>query len=450
MVYRVYVEKKPGFDHEAAALYDELRSFLGIGALEGVRILNRYDVENIDAALFEKAVSNVFSEPMLDAVSRDLPEYTGTIFAAEYLPGQFDQRADSAAQCVQLLAQVERPVVRTATVYILSGELSAADIEAVKRHVINPVERREASLAPVETLKTKYAIPTTVETMTGFIDYTPEQLSAFIRKYGLAMDAADIAFCQDYFRSERRDPTLTEIRMIDTYWSDHCRHTTFLTELDEVSFEDPDVARAWERYMDARRELGRDKPVCLMDIATIGAKVLKKRGLLTDLDESEEINACTIRMDVDVKGERQKWLLLFKNETHNHPTEIEPFGGAATCIGGAIRDPLSGRGYVYQAMRVTGAADPTRSVDETIPGKLPQRQLVTTAAAGYSSYGNQIGLATGLVEEIYHDGYAAKRMEIGAVIGAVPADAVHDVKVPFMWTSTLSTHRSCNYCGYPK
>ena len=424
MVYRVYVEKKPGFDHEAAALYDELKSFLGISALEGVRILNRYDVENIDAALFEQAVANVFSEPMLDTVSYELPEYTGAIFAAEYLPGQFDQRADSAAQCVQLLRQVERPDVRTATVYILAGELSAADVEAVKKHVINPVERREASLAPVETLKAKYAVPTTVETMTGFIDYAPEQLSDFIRKYGLAMDEADIAFCQDYFRGERRDPTLTEIRMIDTYWSDHCRHTTFLTELGDVSFEDADVERAWRRYMDARAELGRDKPVCLMDIATIGAKVLKKRGVLTDLDESEEINACTVKMDVSVKGEKQKWLLLFKNETHNHPTEIEPFGGAATCIGGAIRDPLSGRGYVYQAMRVTGAADPTRSVSETIPGKLPQRQLVTTAAAGYSSYGNQIGLATGLVEEIYHDGYAAKRMEIGAVIGAVPADAV--------------------------
>ena len=424
MVYRVYAEKKPGYDHEAAALYEELKSFLGIGGLTGVRILNRYDVENIEPALFEQAVSNVFSEPMVDNVYREMPEYTGAIFAAEYLPGQFDQRADSAAQCVQLLAQCERPDVRTATVYILSGELSEDDIGRVKKHVINPVERREASLAPVDTLKTAYAIPTTVKTMEGFIDYTPAQLQDFIKQYGLAMDAADIAFCQRYFRGERRDPTLTEIRMIDTYWSDHCRHTTFLTELGNVTFEDADVAAAWQRYLDARDEVNRAKPVCLMDVATIGAKVLKARGLLTDLDESEEINACTIRMDVDVHGESQKWLLLFKNETHNHPTEIEPFGGAATCIGGAIRDPLSGRGYVYQAMRVTGAADPTRSVEETIPGKLPQRQLVTTAAAGYSSYGNQIGLATGLVEEIYHDGYAAKRMEIGAVIGAVPASAV--------------------------
>ena len=424
MVYRVYVEKKPGFDHEAAALFGELTSFLGIRGLTGVRILNRYDVENLDAALFEKAVPNVFSEPMVDVVTRDMPEYTGTVFAAEYLPGQFDQRADSAAQCIQLLEQVERPDVRTATVYILEGALSEADVAAVKRHVINPVERREASLKPVDTLKTAFAIPETVETMVGFIDYTPAQLADFIRRYGLAMDAADIAFCQEYFRSERRDPTLTEIRMIDTYWSDHCRHTTFLTELGDVTFEDADVEKAYRRYLSVRKELGRTKPVCLMDVATIGAKYLKEKGVLTDLDESDEINACTIKMDVDVNGEKQKWLLLFKNETHNHPTEIEPFGGAATCIGGAIRDPLSGRGYVYQAMRVTGAADPTRSVDQTIKGKLPQRQLVTTAAAGYSAYGNQIGLATGLVEEIYHDGYAAKRMEIGAVVGAAPAEQV--------------------------
>ncbi len=448
MVYRVYAEKKPGFDHEAAALYEELKSFLGIEGLRGVRILNRYDVENIDAALFEKAVPSVFSEPMVDEVYRELPPYDGAIFAAEYLPGQFDQRADSAAQCVQLLAQVERPDVRTATVYILAGALSDADIEAVKKHVINPVERREASLDEVRTLKTNYAIPTTVQTMTGFIDYTEEQLKDFIRQYGLAMDAADIAFCQDYFQREHRDPTLTEIRMIDTYWSDHCRHTTFLTELGSVTFEDRDVEAAYERYLAARAEIGRKKPVCLMDIATIGAKVLKQRGLLNDMDESDEINACTIKMDVDVDGETQKWLLLFKNETHNHPTEIEPFGGAATCIGGAIRDPLSGRGYVYQAMRVTGAADPTRSVTETIPGKLPQRQLVTTAAAGYSSYGNQIGLATGLVEEIYHDGYAAKRMEIGAVVGAVPADVVRrEVPAPGDVVILLGGRTGRDGCG---
>ena len=424
MVYRIYVEKKPGYDHEAAALYGELKSFLGISGLTGVRLLNRYDVENLDAATFEQAVSNVFSEPMVDGVSRELPEFDGRIFAAEYLPGQFDQRADSAAQCIQLMAGCERPDVRTATVYLLSGALSDGDLEAVKRHVINPVERREASLDPVDTLKTAYDLPETVETLSGFIDLDADSLTGLIARYGLAMDASDIAFCQRYFRSERRDPTLTELRMIDTYWSDHCRHTTFLTELGEVTFEDPDVENAYRRYLSARAEIGRTKPVCLMDIATVGAKVLKARGLLTDLDESDEINACTIKMDVDVNGERQKWLLLFKNETHNHPTEIEPFGGAATCIGGAIRDPLSGRAYVYQAMRVTGAADPTRPVSQTLRGKLPQRQLVTTAAAGYSAYGNQIGLATGLVDEIYHDGYAAKRMEIGAVIGAAPAASV--------------------------
>ena len=448
MVYRVYVEKKPGFDHEASALYNELKSFLGIAGLTGVRILNRYDVENIDAALFEQAVPNVFSEPMLDEVYRGMPEYAGAIFAAEYLPGQFDQRADSAAQCIQLLARCDRPDVRTATVYILSGALSAEDIAAVKKHVINPVERREASLAPVDTLKTVFSIPETVETMAGFIGYTPAQLCECIRRFGLAMDAADIAFCQKYFQGEGRNPTLTEIRMIDTYWSDHCRHTTFLTELGEVTFEDPDVEAAYARYLALRDEIHRTKPMCLMDIATIGAKVLKQRGVLTDLDESDEINACTIRMDVDVHGEKQKWLLLFKNETHNHPTEIEPFGGAATCIGGAIRDPLSGRGYVYQAMCVTGAADPIRSVAETIPGKLPQRQLVTTAAAGYSSYGNQIGLATGLVEEIYHDGYAAKRMEIGAVVGAAPADQVRrEVPAPGDVVILLGGRTGRDGCG---
>ena len=448
MVYRVYVEKKPGFDHEASALYSELKSFLGIGGLTGVRILNRYDVENLDADLFEKAVPNVFSEPMVDTVTRELPEYSGVVFAAEYLPGQFDQRADSAAQCIQLLEQVERPDVRTATVYILEGSLTEHDVAAVKHHVINPVERREASLSPVETLKTVFAIPETVETMAGFIGYSEAELKDFIKKYGLAMDAADIAFCQEYFKSERRDPTLTEIRMIDTYWSDHCRHTTFLTELGNVTFEDADVEAAYRRYLALRSEINRTKPVCLMDIATIGAKVLKARGILTDLDESEEINACTIKMDVDVHGERQKWLLLFKNETHNHPTEIEPFGGAATCIGGAIRDPLSGRGYVYQAMRVTGAADPTRPVEATIRGKLPQRQLVTTAAAGYSSYGNQIGLATGLVEEIYHDGYAAKRMEIGAVVGAAPADQVRrEVPAPGDIVILLGGRTGRDGCG---
>ena len=448
MVYRVYVEKKQGYDHEAAALCEEIRSFLGIESLRGLRLLNRYDVEQIDRALFERAVSNVFSEPMVDEVYDHLPEGGDLVFAAEYLPGQFDQRADSAAQCIQLLAQVERPRVRTAIVYLLEGDLTDSQVAAIKRHVINPVERREASLDRPSTLEMTYVIPTRVETIAGFTGYSGEALSDFIRQYGLAMDQADIAFCQQYFREEGRDPTLTEIRMIDTYWSDHCRHTTFLTELGEVSFEDGEVARAYDRYLKVRASLNRTKPVCLMDIATIGAKYLKAQGLLKDLDESDEVNACTIKLDVKVKGETQKWLLLFKNETHNHPTEIEPFGGAATCIGGAIRDPLSGRGYVYQAMRVTGAADPTRRMDETIPGKLPQRQLVTTAAAGYSSYGNQIGLATGLVEEIYHDGYAAKRMEIGAVIGAVPAAQVRrEIPMPGDVVVLLGGRTGRDGCG---
>ena len=387
-------------------------------------MLNRYDVEGLDEAVFRRAVWGVFAEPQLDDVYAELPGGADFVLAAEYLPGQFDQRADSAAQCVQLMAQCERPAVRTATVYLMEGALSAADMEKIRRHVINPVERREASLARVDSLEMRYEVPARVPVLDGFRSMDDGEAAALIPSYGLAMDAADIAFCRDYFRSVDRDPTLTELRLLDTYWSDHCRHTTFLTELTDVAFEDADAEAAYRRYLGLRAELGRTKPVTLMDVATIGAKVLVKRGALTDLDESDEINACTIKVKVRVGGERQDWLLLFKNETHNHPTEIEPFGGAATCIGGAIRDPLSGRAYVYQAMRVTGAADPTRPVEETIPGKLPQRRLVTTAAAGYSSYGNQIGLATGLVEEIYHPGYAAKRMEIGAVIGAAPAQNV--------------------------
>ncbi len=309
-------------------------------------------------------------------------------------------------------------------VYVFTGEINDEQKSAIRSYLINPVEKREASLDTVDTLKMHYDLPETVATLTGFIDADEEVLRGMLKKYGLAMDFNDLAFCQQYFRSEHRDPTMTELRVIDTYWSDHCRHTTFLTQLTNVSFEDADVEAAWQRYLNARAEIGRTKPVTLMDVGTIGAKVLASRGLLTDLDESDEINACTIKMEAVVDGEKQDWLLLFKNETHNHPTEIEPFGGAATCIGGAIRDPLSGRAYVYQAMRVTGAADPTRPIEKTLKGKLPQKQLVTGAAAGYSSYGNQIGLATGLVDEIYHDGYAAKRMEIGAVIGAAPAENV--------------------------
>lgn len=424
MVYRVYVEKKKALAHEAKALLSDAVTFLGIKSLKDVRVINRYDVENIDEELFHYAVSTVLSEPQLDTVSTKPDTDGAAVLAVEYLPGQFDQRADSAAQCIQILSQGERPTIRSAKVYLLYGELSEDDIEKIKHYVINPVEAREASLDQPETLETAYEVPEKVNVLDGFTAYGENELKEFIRTYGLAMDLGDITFCRDYFKSEHRDPTITEIRMIDTYWSDHCRHTTFSTIIDGVSFEDPLLQSAYEEYLDVRRGLSRTKPVCLMDMATIAVKYLKAEGKLDKLDESEEINACTVKINVTVDGKDEPWLLLFKNETHNHPTEIEPFGGAATCIGGAIRDPLSGRSYVYGAMRLTGAADPTVSLDQTIPGKLPQRKLVTTAAAGYSSYGNQIGLATGIVDEIYHPGYAAKRMEIGAVIAAAPEENV--------------------------
>ncbi len=424
MVYRVYVEKKPGLDNEARTLLNDARGLLGIKGLEHVRLFNRYDAENISKELFRYAIRTVFSEPQLDKASAGIDCGDAFVFAVEYLPGQFDQRADSAAQCIQIISQGERPLIRSAKVYALYGALSAQEIAEIKKYVINPVEAREASLDLPETLAVKYAIPETVATLEGFNGLDRAGLEAFVRDYGLAMDTDDIAFCQGYFRSEGREPTITEIRVLDTYWSDHCRHTTFNTVIDEVRFEDAMLQKAYDDYLATREALGRTKPVCLMDLGTIAAKALKKAGKLSKLDESEEINACTVKIDVTVDGVKEPWLLLFKNETHNHPTEIEPFGGAATCIGGAIRDPLSGRSYVYGAMRVTGAADPLKPVSETIPGKLPQRKLVTTAAAGYSSYGNQIGLATGIVDELYHPGYAAKRMEIGAVIAAAPAENV--------------------------
>ena len=424
MVYRVYVEKKKELAHEAKALLSDATTLLGIKALTDVRVINRYDAENITEELFQYAKGTVFSEPQLDIVTDEVDLSGAYAFAVEFLPGQFDQRADSAAQCIQIISCLDRPLVRTAKIYALYGELSEQEINEIKKYVINPVESREASFEKYETLKANYEIPTTVKTLDGFIDLDRAALEQFVKDYGLAMDADDIAFCQDYFKSESRNPTITEIRMIDTYWSDHCRHTTFLTVIDSVKFEDKLLQKAYDEYIRVRKELGRTKPICLMDIATVAVKYLKAQGKLDKLDESEEINACTVKIDIDVDGKSEPWLLLFKNETHNHPTEIEPFGGAATCIGGAIRDPLSGRAYVYGAMRVTGAADPLKPVNETIKGKLPQRKIVTTAAAGYSSYGNQIGLATGIVDEIYHPGYAAKRMEIGAVIAAAPAENV--------------------------
>ena len=424
MVYRIFVEKKPGLDNEARELLNDANTLLGITGLKKVRLLNRYDAEDMDPELFQRAVKTVFSEPQLDIASEEADTEGAAVFAVEYLPGQFDQRADSAAQCIQFISRGERPLIRSARLYMLYGDLTEKEIAEIKKYVINPVEAREASLEKPETLKTEYAVPTEVAVLDGFTELDRAGLESFVAKYGLAMDTDDIAFCQQYFRQEKRNPTITEIRMLDTYWSDHCRHTTFLTEIDSVSFEDPLLEKAYRDYLDTRKALGRTKPVCLMDVATLAVRALKARGKLPRLDESEEINACTVKIEVEADGKKEPWLLLFKNETHNHPTEIEPFGGAATCIGGAIRDPLSGRAYVYAAMRVTGAADPTVPVSETIPGKLPQRKLVTTAAAGYASYGNQIGLATGIVDEIYHPGYAAKRMEIGAVIAAAPAENV--------------------------
>ena len=427
MVYRIYVEKKPQFAVDGGAVLADLNVALGIKTVENVRIINRYDCEKLPKENFEAAVPTVFSEPPVDEVYYELPKPAADerMFAVEFLPGQFDQRADSAAQCIQMLCPGERPVVKYAKIYVLKGKISDDEFARIKHYLINAVESRECGFDKYDTLEVKYTIPTSVETLTGFINKTDAELADFVIHYGLAMDNDDIKFCQDYFKSEHRDPTITEIRMIDTYWSDHCRHTTFGTIIDNADIKPSYIADTYAEYKADRHQLGRDnKPLCLMDIATLAAKKLKKDGILKDLDESEEINACSVRIKVDVDGKDEDWLLMFKNETHNHPTEIEPFGGAATCLGGAIRDPLSGRSYVYQAMRVTGASDPLLPVEKTIKGKLPPRKITTTAAAGYSSYGNQIGLATGHVAEIYHPGYMAKRMEIGAVIGAAPAENV--------------------------
>ena len=427
MVYRIYVEKKKELAHEAASLMSDISGLLGICGIKSVRIFNRYDVENITPELFDYAVKTVFSEPQLDITSTSLPTDADRLFAVEYLPGQFDQRADSAAQCIQIISGGERPIVRSAKVYALYGELADGDLDAIRAHIINKVESREASLDLPASLETKHSAPERVATIEGFTKMDEGELSALLDDLGLAMDLDDLKFLQNYFNdSEHRDPTITEIRVVDTYWSDHCRHTTFSTHIDDVKIDDAAVQAAYERYLKARVEVygeerAAKRPQTLMDIATIGAKVLKKRGLLPELDESEEINACSIHVNAKVDGRNEDWLLMFKNETHNHPTEIEPFGGAATCIGGCIRDPLSGRAYVHQAMRVTGAGDPRTPLSETVPGKLPQRTICRTAAAGYSSYGNQIGLATGHVAELYHDGFVAKRLECGAVVAAVPA-----------------------------
>ena len=421
----LYVERNADNRQKERSLTKDLCENLRLPGLKNVRAVKRYFVEGLDDASFALAKDTIFSEPQTDVVS-DVLEYgpADRVFAVEYLPGQFDQRADSCSQCIQMLTGKERPAVRSADVYILEGEVTESDVERIKKYIINPVESREASFDIPETLDEKYEIPTTVPTVIGFTKLDRSGYTDFIKTYGLAMDEGDVEFCQNYFREEEgRDPTLTELRLIDSYWSDHCRHTTFLTEITDVKISDPFIKETYDSYLDARKEVygDREKSVTLMDLGTLAAKYLKKTKFLKDLDESDEINACSVKVKIRVDGRPEDWILMFKNETHNHPTEIEPFGGAATCLGGAIRDPLSGRSYVYQAMRVTGAADPRKSVEETLPGKLPQSKIVVGAANGYSSYGNQIGLATGLVNEIYHDSYVAKRLEIGAVVGAAPA-----------------------------
>ena len=432
-VFRCYVEKKPGFAVEAEHLFGELRHTLGLTGLTGVRVLRRYDVEGVDAAVYAAARTTVLSEPQVDALWDEVmpaPEGEHTLLAVEALPGQYDQRADSCAQCIQMMHGGERPTVRAATVYVLEGALTTPEAAKARGYLINPVESREAALDKPATLRQDYPVPAAVPVLDGFTALDRAGLESVLAQYALAMDLADLAFLQAYFRDEEgRDPTLTEVRVVDTYWSDHCRHTTFSTHLDAVEIADDNVKAAYERYLSARVEVyGAEKaakrPQTLMDIATLGAKTLKKRGLLPELDESEEINACSIHVPAQVDGKEQDWLLMFKNETHNHPTEIEPFGGAATCIGGCIRDPLSGRVYVHQAMRLTGCGDPRTPVEQTLEGKLPQRRIAQTAAAGYSSYGNQIGLATGHVAELYHEGYVAKHLECGAVVGAAPASNV--------------------------
>lgn len=426
-VRRIYVEKKEGFNVEAKGVLADLRENLSLGGLKDVRIINRYDVSGVTDEEYQKARNLIFSEPPVDnAYDENIEISEGKVFAVEYLPGQFDQRAASAEECISILTQKERPLVRSAKVYVLIGDVSDSDVEAVKKYVINPVEAREASLDKPTTLVMEHPVPEDVKTVDGFNDMDSAAMEKFLGEMGFAMDMDDLAFCQEYFKNtEKRNPTVTELRMIDTYWSDHCRHTTFSTKINNVTIPEGkygDVIKAaYEEYKAAKADLyAPDRDTCLMNMATIIVKQLKKKGLLKEIDESEEINACSIVVPVDIDGKDEDWLIMFKNETHNHPTEIEPFGGAATCLGGAIRDPLSGRSYVYQAMRVTGSGDPRVSLKDTHAGKLMQRKITTGAAQGYSSYGNQIGLATGQVQEIYHEGYVAKRMEIGAVIGAAP------------------------------
>ena len=432
-VKRLLVEKREGFDLEAKALMKDLKDSLHIDCIDDLRLLNRYDIEGLSDEICDSASKTIFSEPNLDVVYKENVEYDkdAKVFAVEYLPGQYDQRADWAAQCVQIINEGQRPNINSAKLYILTGDIDDELFAKIKSYVINPVDSREASLEKPETLELETEIPTEVATIEGFIDFSMEELEKFLKEQGLAMTIDDLKYVQEYFQNqEKRNPTITEIKVLDTYWSDHCRHTTFMTQIKDVEIEDGKfneiIKETYSKYVEARNTIyiDRQKDMCLMDIATIAVKELKAAGKLEDLDESEEINACSVNIDVNVDGKIEKYLLMFKNETHNHPTEIEPFGGAATCLGGAIRDPLSGRSYVYQAMRVTGSADPRTSLEDTLHGKLMQKKITTEAANGYSSYGNQIGLTTGQVTEVYDEDFVAKRMEIGAVIAAVPKENV--------------------------
>ena len=452
-MYRLYVERRPGFENEARRYLSEINGFLGIAGVKAVRYFNRYDIENVSEEVAKIAATRIFSEPQSDFVfTENLPEHSGKEIIWEFLPGQYDQRADSAEQCLSLLRAglkgvktlSEPPVVRCAKIVVLDGNVTEEEVKKIQNYLINPVDSRLTDDTKPETLKMHVEEPADIPVVEGFIKMNDEEIEAYRNKMGLAMDHADILFLQDYFKGEGRDPVETEIRVLDTYWSDHCRHTTFLTELKDIKIEDgpyaPLFKKSLENYQAMRTEMyaGRtDKPVCLMDMAVIGMKYLKKHGKLEDMEVSEENNACSVYIDVHYTADEngkplaaddpkatERWLMMFKNETHNHPTEIEPFGGAATCLGGAIRDPLSGRSWVYQSMRITGAADPTVPLSATMKGKLPQIKLCREAAQGFSSYGNQIGLTTGQVEEIYHPGYAAKRMELGAVIAAAPVDTV--------------------------
>ncbi|MBN2222354.1 MAG: phosphoribosylformylglycinamidine synthase, partial [Vallitaleaceae bacterium] len=432
---RIFVEKKQGFDVEAKQLLLDLREHLKLDHLEKVRILHRYDTDHLDDETYAYAIDTIYSEPPVDSTYQESFPYVqdDILFGVEYLPGQYDQRADSLVQCIKLVNKDALPVVAVAKIFVLSGSLTPQEVDKVKKYCINPVDSREAMMEKPESLEIEFEIPTEVETVTGFIDSSEEEIKNLWKNLGLAMTDKDLLHTQAYFKEvEKRDPTITEIRALDTYWSDHCRHTTFLTQLEKIEFEENPLLEphkaTYEQYLKDRELVYGNridsKPICLMDIALMAMRKIRLEGLLEDLEVSDEINACSIIVPIEIDGIKEEWLVMFKNETHNHPTEIEPFGGAATCLGGAIRDPLSGRSYVYQAMRVTGAADPRLPLDETMEGKLPQRKIVTESAHGYSSYGNQIGLATGLVREIYHPNYVAKRLEIGAVIAATPRENV--------------------------